>query len=67
MDDYRLHIRADHWRGGEVWFWRLDDAAGFQLAADAADTLDGVLDAVKRSVADLGLSPRPGGPAPSSP
>ena len=55
MDDYRLHLQAGEAGDEGAWFWRLDDAAGLQIAASWADSLDGALDAVKGVVSALGL------------
>ncbi|MET9326812.1 hypothetical protein [Tsukamurella sp. NPDC003166] len=57
MDDYRLHLQAGE-PGEPAWFWRLDDAAGLQIAASTAGSLDGALDAVKAVVSALGLDGR---------
>ncbi len=57
MDDYRLHLQAGEAGEPGAWFWRLDDAAGLQIAASWADSLDGALDHVKRVARDLGLDP----------
>ena len=54
MDDYRLHLQAGE-PGEAAWFWRLDDAAGLQIAASTATSLDGALVAVRDVVAALGL------------
>lgn len=58
MDDYRLHLQAGEPGDEAAWFWRLDDAAGLQIAAAWADSLDGALEAVRRVARDLGLDPR---------
>ncbi|KXO91753.1 hypothetical protein AXK56_01080 [Tsukamurella pulmonis] len=55
MDDYRLHLQAGEPGEEGAWFWRLDDAAGLQIAASWAASLADALDAVKRVSADLGL------------
>lgn len=55
MDDYRLHLQAGEPGDEGAWFWRLDDAAGLQIAASWADSLADALDAVKKVSADLGL------------
>lgn len=55
MDDYRLHLQAGEPGEEGAWFWRLDDAAGLQIAASWAASLADALDAVKRISADLGL------------
>ncbi|WP_019202944.1 hypothetical protein [Tsukamurella sp. 1534] len=61
MDDYRLHLQAGE--GDEpAWFWRLDDAAGLQIAAAGADSLDTALAEVRRVAADLGLDTGPDSP-----
>ncbi|CAM3946805.1 hypothetical protein ACXYTP_04335 [Tsukamurella ocularis] len=55
MDDYRLHLQAGEPGEEGAWFWRLDDAAGLQIAASWAASLADALDAVKQVTADLGL------------
>ncbi|MCA4993323.1 hypothetical protein HWD35_01240 [Tsukamurella tyrosinosolvens] len=55
MDDYRLHLQAGEPGDEGAWFWRLDDAAGLQIAASWAASLADALDAVKRVSTDLGL------------
>ncbi|WP_165824406.1 hypothetical protein [Tsukamurella pulmonis] len=55
MDDYRLHLQAGEPGEEGAWFWRLDDAAGLQIAASWAGSIADALDAVKRVSADLGL------------
>lgn len=55
MDDYRLHLQAGEAGDEGAWFWRLDDAAGLQIAASWADSLADALDAVKRVSTDLDL------------
>ncbi|WP_158635069.1 hypothetical protein [Tsukamurella asaccharolytica] len=55
MDDYRLHLQAGEPGDEGAWFWRLDDAAGLQIAASWAASLVDALDAVKQVSVDLGL------------
>ncbi|MCS3779766.1 hypothetical protein [Tsukamurella ocularis] len=55
MDDYRLHLQAGEPGDEGAWFWRLDDAAGLQIAASWAVSLADALDAVKKVSTDLGL------------
>ena len=55
VDDYRLHLQAGEPGDEGAWFWRLDDAAGLQIAASWADSLAGALEAVKQVSSDLGL------------
>lgn len=54
MNDYTLVFRAGE-PGEPAWFWRLDDAAGFQIAASSAARLADAFDAVKLECDRLGL------------
>lgn len=58
MDDYRLHLEAGRRDDEPNWFWRLDDAAGLQIAASSAESVADALDAVKQVSLDLGLDTR---------
>lgn len=55
VDDYRLHLQAGEPGDEGAWFWRLDDAAGLQIAASWAASLADALDAVKGVIAALDL------------
>ena len=58
MDDYRLHLQAGEPGDEGAWFWRLDDAAGLQIAASWAASLADALDAVRSGRTVTASSPR---------
>ncbi|BDH57494.1 hypothetical protein [Tsukamurella sp. PLM1] len=58
VDDYRLHLQAGEPGDEGAWFWRLDDAAGLQVAAAWSESLDGALEAVREVARKLDLGGR---------